>query len=1436
MRILRGFAKVTAVVLLVLIVALAALFGGMQTDAGRRFLAQTIGDVASSPDFGLEIQGIEGLVPFDMTVAQIHVRDGAGRWLTVDGARVAWDPWALLDDAFAVTTLGADRLTVRRVPEATEGEPPSDQPFEMPQLPLAIDLADLTIGEIVLEPPVAGMPVAASLSARARVGHPGEGLDLTIDLQRTDSVPARLMLDAHFNPDDLTLTLEGALEEPPGGLLAAALARPDLPEVRVDLAGAGTLDDWSGRLTASAGDLADIVAAGRIEATADGRRLSVDLAGDVAAFVPPPATEIVGDDLGVSAVVLMRTDGTVEVDDVQVWAAGFEVAATGRADPAAGEGEARIRIAATEPQLLAPIVGPVSWRQATVTLTAGGPFEQPSLAAEIRGSALAYDTYAAEQVLLDLTVQPTGPLTDPESRARVDLRGRIDGPQLGAAEASAMIGDGVDIALSALISLDGSVTGADAMVGIDHATVRVTGDAVAWGAEGTADIQVAVPDLSSLAAALGQPIAGSVALDAAAGWGTGGVAADLAADLDGIVTGIAQADALLAEGATVRAAFEASAAGRLEQADLSLTAGPLNVTATPDLDAEPQAIDWRVSVADLSALVPEVAGRSRIAGRLTDPMGAPGVDFTAELDDVVAAGRAVTDARAGGTLQLDGTAFDAAVEVAATVDGVPVSAEVQANGDDGGAVSIPALAVDLGGLALSGSAELGPDGAVAGRLAGAGRIDALAGLLAAPVQGAVDLSLEAELADQSMQLNGTVTATGLVVPDGRIGRLSLTAAAQGEPAAPLLDLSVRADDLAAGPIAGGTAQIVANGTPNDLAFEAELAGADARAALAGRLGLGEAVAVDLANLRLAYQDLVATLAAPTRITVAGPVVTIDPMRIAVEEGRVDLAGEVGEALALDVTLAGLPLGLARLGAPDLALVGRLDGTVSARGSADQPDIAFDLTVASGGLADAAAGLPTADIDAGGTLRADTLDLSVAVRPSTGGALDVDGVVGLAGGPLDLAITGGIDLDAIPVLAASADRVGGRLDVDLRAGGTLAAPVAGGDATLTAGQFVDAGLGVSFTDISARVVGDQDTIRIAAFSATTPGGGAVTAEGEIGLDPDAGLPLRVAVTAQNAVLLNREEVVADLDLDLAVSGTAAESLDLAGAVAVNRIEITVPDRLPASLPVIDVEEINPPPHVAERLEQERAEQAAAAEAPATPIAVTLDVAVDAPRAVFIRGQGLDIEVGGQLAVRGTANAPRIGGQLALRRGRLDVLGRRFQIEAGTVEFIDDTSMDPLLDFRATTAIDEGTGIISVTGFASDPQFGFSSNPELPEDEVLARILFGRSVGELSPFQAITLAQSVAQLSGVRGTDLLGRVQAATGLAEIDITAPDGADDATLGIGSYLTDNVFIGVDQGLADPTATTGQVEVEITPNISVESDVGIDGSGRIGVNMEWDY
>ena len=64
---------------------------------------------------------------------------------------------------------------------------------------------------------------------------------------------------------------------------------------------------------------------------------------------------------------------------------------------------------------------------------------------------------------------------------------------------------------------------------------------------------------------------------------------------------------------------------------------------------------------------------------------------------------------------------------------------------------------------------------------------------------------------------------------------------------------------------------------------------------------------------------------------------------------------------------------------------------------------------------------------------------------------------------------------------------------------------------------------------------------------------------------------------------------------------------------------------------------------------------------------------------------------------------------------------------------------------------------------------------------------------------------------------------------DSTTPDVA------AGKYLTDAVYVGAKQGSAADSGTA-DVEVEITPNISIESEVGQEGQSEVGVKFKWDY
>jgi translocation and assembly module TamB len=245
--------------------------------------------------------------------------------------------------------------------------------------------------------------------------------------------------------------------------------------------------------------------------------------------------------------------------------------------------------------------------------------------------------------------------------------------------------------------------------------------------------------------------------------------------------------------------------------------------------------------------------------------------------------------------------------------------------------------------------------------------------------------------------------------------------------------------------------------------------------------------------------------------------------------------------------------------------------------------------------------------------------------------------------------------------------------------------------------------------------------------------------------------------------------------------------------------------------------------------------------ASTVALALDIAI--PGRAFVRGRGLDSEWRGNMHVGGTTGTPQLRGKLETVRGDVSLLGKRFTLTDSNITFIGGEKVDPQLAITAEHRAAAIVAQVEITGTASSPAIKLTSQPEMPQDEVLSRVLFGRSVGEMTPAQGLELAQAAASLAGGGGPGILDRFRTAVGLDRLDIGSSQQASGGngtnsssgpSVTAGKYATDRVFLGVEQG-REPNSTRSKVEVEITPNITAETSLGGSSAGA-GVNWKWDY
>lgn len=1068
-------------------------------------------------------------------------------------------------------------------------------------------------------------------------------------------------------------------------------------------------------------------------------------------------------------------------------------------DLAPGADRLVARLDASEPEggLLATVLG-LPDRAARARLALDGP---------ATGARLDLDVALGEDVTItaqgEVRAAPGG-----AAGARLDLR---------IAAAPLLPEDLRAAAMPAELSLDAAIDAAR-RVALHRVALRVPAGELT--AQGSADLAAETLDITARAT-IGASTAFGTLVPPAARWSsltaearaTGAIAAPRIA-LDAALQGFGSETPALAAalGEVPRISLRATLPERIDS--LALDGAALRLTAEGDVGATLDAT-LRVVAADLAPLVPGLAGALQAEARLTGPRSDPSIALTARGERLERDGQVLEAPDLALSIATPFSAPRAEGRLRATYAGLPATLDLHGV-PEGEALRLERLAFAFGPARLDASGLLDPRAATfAGDVAlEAPDLAPFSALAGTPMAGRANLRARLDLRDGVQGFDATAELT-----DARIAGTALGGrlAAQGTLAALDATLDARAED----------------------------------ARLTTRLTVapeGEARRITVPDLLLRRGADSLRLASPARVVIgADGGIAVEALALSTSRGGT-LRAEgrwKPETAELRATLTALPVAaIAALAAPGLAVEGSIAGEARITGPVAGP--AARLRIEASGLRNADPsfrGIPAARVVVEGTAGARGADLRLEANAGT--ALRATGSARVTGGfgaaaPLSARLEANADLAAIagPLLAAGAQRVTGRATVTAEATGTLGAPRVTGRATLANGSFRDLAQGITLTDIAATLRGEGDRVVIERLDARTAGGGTLAVSGS--LSPAApGLPAEITLTARNARPLRSDLVSTVFDADLRLAGRIREDARLSGRIAVNRMDITVPERLPAGVQTL--------PGVQERGRRPAGTPPLAPPAPPGESAlppIALEISVEAPRAVFVRGRGIDAEFGGTLGIGGTIAAPAVAGGLNLRRGSLSFFDRRLDFRRGSIAFNAGTLV-PTLDFLAASRAREVTVNITVTGPANDPKLEFSSTPELPQDEVLSRLLFDRRANELSPFQIAQLAQVLAGAAGVDTPDaggILDRIRRTLALDRLSVGEERNRENtrtqgATLETGRYVADGVYLGIRQGTEGGPPRVG-VQVDIAPRVRLEAETGGNSAGgdRIGLSFEWEY
>lgn len=1371
--------------LLGIMLLLAALFVALQTDAGRQFAARQVSGTILANGLRITIGRIEGSLLGKTRLINVVAYDAKGRFLSSPEIDLDWRPLAYLRNHIDVRSAEAALVTLERVPQFKVSA------TKEPLLPdLDIDVDSLKVDRLVSLAAVSGERRELRLTGKAKIADRRAQLRLQALTLTAPGGQAGDRLDLVLDavPEANRLAIKLSVDAPQGGVLTA-LARLD-QALALRLDGRGDWARWDGTLAADLGGkpLGQLVLGARDGTfTLKGPANLGALLGGVPAVLLDATTQV---DLAARLDQRRaRVSGALKSDALALVPDGVVDLGRNRFDAF------KLDVVLMRPAALATNL---SGRALRAALAFDGAFARPRVQYTLNAAQLAFGDTVLEGVLASGTAR-----VDPDQIV-IPIAGKV-----------ARIG------------------GLDSIAGGSLTEVRLDGELAFDGTRVLSDNMKIRSDRIDAKAVL--------LADTAKGFYTGAFEGRINNyKVDSVGTFAVQTTADLKHGpagftltGTVRAR-----SNQLTNAGVKNLLGG-NAVGSTQLAYAPDGVirfsRLRISAPELQV----VDGRGTYRnGQITLAATGHSLRYGAlalELTGTIAKPRAVLLARnpgfgiglAGVRAEIIGNDGGYRFNATGQTDYGPLSADVTLL--QGKTLALQVNKGDLAGIGFSGRLQRTAAGPFTGQLDANGR--GLGGVIRLGAAGRYQEAL-VNIRANNTQLPGPAQLTiGSAIVDARVvlyPKPWVVADVQ------LAQTRVRAFNFAAARAqidyrdGRGTAKFLAegvSGVPFKLAGNAALTPGLWRVALDGRV-----------------RGITFRTASPARVIPGRDGYELLPTRFDFGQGSLRLAGNYGTGLKIESRMDRLDMALINAFLPGYGIGGRATGSLDF----DQPNPAAfpradaQLTITGFSRTTAAAVSQPVDVNFVGKLLPDGGEGRAVFRergavigrmvaslrplgPGAGSWLTRVTAAPLGGGirfngPADTlwSFVGTPDQVVTGPIAVGAD-FSGRLRQP-----QLAGVIRGENLTYENQTY---GTRLSSMALAGRFAGNR--LQVEQFDAVA-GSGRVSGSGYVSLAQAEGYPMDMSFDLNNARLARSDALSTAATGQVRLTKRAGETALLSGKLLLPETRYELVRQGSSEVPDLTGVRFKPP----------RGRQRITGNEPALPRGtlfdgLRLDLVLAAPNQLYITGMGLDSEWRADLRVTGTNTNPLVTGDIDLVRGNLGFAGRQFDLQEGRLIFTGGALSDPQIALSATETIDDVDITLNVGGRALNPQIGFASSPSLPSDELLSRILFGNSVGQLSPIQAIQLAASLNTLrGGSGGLNPLGKLRAATGISRLRILYPDEASGrgTAFAAGRYVSNNVYLEVITDARGFTAT--RIEVSLSRALSLLSEAG--GSGVNSFNIRY--
>ena len=377
----RRLVKWTLVTIVGFVVLIMLLWAGLQTQWAKKQLAGFVADVtAKTGDYQVAIEGLDGLLPFSITLDRATISDAKGPWLKMEKFDFSMTPLDLFTGFVHVKWLRMAHLSVSRLPDAHKTPPKKETPskksgsFSLPHIVVQeIQLQHIDLGEAL-----AGKPMRFSLNSRVKTVKTSVQAEASLkDLARNDDA---FELKAAYDLETEHLNADVSYHESTGGLVAGLLGLKDLTGIQLEANAQGPVSHIKGHLDLNMGGYGKATLQYNVS---NKEAVALQLNGQIQAenrILPPPVAQVMkSDTVDLTLNATLSPDKAVLLKGLRIKNGNMIISLTGTADLEKERMDMRARIEGAE---LAPLLAGsgISLEDLEpVSISAKGPFMAPEV-------------------------------------------------------------------------------------------------------------------------------------------------------------------------------------------------------------------------------------------------------------------------------------------------------------------------------------------------------------------------------------------------------------------------------------------------------------------------------------------------------------------------------------------------------------------------------------------------------------------------------------------------------------------------------------------------------------------------------------------------------------------------------------------------------------------------------------------------------------------------------------------------------------------------------------------------------------------------------------------------------------------------------------------------------------------------------------------------